>query len=160
MSQRLVSPGITVSYAIEATAGTRPTTGYVKIGEIKSTPSTNPEPNTIEVTPLEEMFNVLYEFGLSDSGGAFGFPINVTEDGITAWNDTAMTAYETAIATGKGMWISISHPKLSVASFVKVSPRKITGFNETSVNSVFETAIYAAPQSSFELAAAPTFAAA
>ena len=40
--------GVTVNYAVEATAGTRPTTGYIKIPSIKSVPEMNPSPETLE----------------------------------------------------------------------------------------------------------------
>ena len=54
MSERFSTAGMWLAYASEATAGTRPTSGYIKISEIKSIPSFNPSPETIESTTLEE----------------------------------------------------------------------------------------------------------
>ena len=51
---QLSTAGVTLWYAAEATAGTRPTTGYEKISEIKSIPELNPEPDNLETTTLEE----------------------------------------------------------------------------------------------------------
>ena len=41
---QLSTAGVKLLYAAEATAGTRPTTGYKEISEIKSIPELNPEP--------------------------------------------------------------------------------------------------------------------
>ena len=47
MSERVSTAGMSLQYAVESSAGQRPTTGYKKIPEIKSMPSFNPSPNTI-----------------------------------------------------------------------------------------------------------------
>lgn len=44
--------GIKIKYAVEATAGTRPTTNYTVIPGIKGTPDFNPAPSTLDVTDL------------------------------------------------------------------------------------------------------------
>ena len=54
MSQRFSTAGMRLYYAVETSAGTRPSTGLVKIPEIKSIPSFNPSPETIQSTTLEE----------------------------------------------------------------------------------------------------------
>lgn len=54
MSERFSTAGMYLCYAPEATKGTRPTTGYIRIHEIKSMPSFNPAPETIESTTLDE----------------------------------------------------------------------------------------------------------
>lgn len=59
-SPRLSTAGMTLQYAVETSAGTRPTTGYTKIPEVKSMPSFNPSPNTIDSTTLEETEYMTY----------------------------------------------------------------------------------------------------
>ena len=54
-SPRLSTAGMTLQYCVEETASTRPTTGYTKIPEVKSMPSFNPSPNTIDSTTLEDL---------------------------------------------------------------------------------------------------------
>ena len=66
MSQRLSTAGMTLQYAVETSAGTRPTTGYIKIPEVKSMPSFNPSPNPIDSTTLEETEYMTYVQGLKD----------------------------------------------------------------------------------------------
>ena len=95
-SPRLSTAGMTLQYAVETSAGTRPTTGYTKIPEVKSMPSFNPSPNTIDSTTLEETEYMTYVQGLKDLGGALEYGANLTEDLIDAW-DTLMGAYDTAV---------------------------------------------------------------
>ena len=54
MSQRFSTAGMRLYYVCESTGGVRPTTGLIKIPEIKTIPSFNPSPETIDSTTLEE----------------------------------------------------------------------------------------------------------
>ena len=60
----LSTAGVQLAYAVEATAGTRPSTGFTRIHGIKSTPSLNPAPETIEATTLDETEYKTYVNGL------------------------------------------------------------------------------------------------
>lgn len=158
MSQRLSTAGMNLSYAVEATAGTKPTS-FTIVPEVKVTPSTNPEPNGIDVTPLSETDFIQYIAGLKDLGGVLSFTANLTADLLEAWNTTLISASETAAASGKATWFCITHPKLTKAVFFKGEPVPC-GMNETSVNAALETTLYVAPQSAPEWDNAPTFASA
>lgn len=145
MSERLSTAGMTLQYAVEATAGARPTTGYKVIPEIKSMPSFNPSPNTIESTTLAETEYTTYVKGLKDLGGALEYGANLTEDLISFWDDL-MEEYETAQAAGKAMWFAVVHPKLTKATFYVGEPSPI-GFNDAEVGSMAETTLYITPNS-------------
>lgn len=54
MSQRVSTAGMFLCWCAETTKGTRPTSGYSIIPEIKSMPSFNPQPETIQSTTLLE----------------------------------------------------------------------------------------------------------
>ena len=54
MAQELSTAGVLLKYAVETTAGTRPTTGYTTVPSIKSIPDLNPEPESLEVTDLSD----------------------------------------------------------------------------------------------------------
>ena len=154
MSERLSTLGMTVQYAVETTPGTRPTTGYKKIPEIKSIPSFNPTPNTIDSTTLEETEYMTYVAGLKDLGGALEFGANLTEDLITAW-EKLMTAYDGAVEAGNAVWFAIVHPKLEKATYFVGTPSPL-GINEASVNAMLETTLYITPNSAPEMEAKPT----
>lgn len=153
MSQRFSTAGMLLVYAVEATAGTRPTTGYVKIPEVKSMPSFNPAPETIQSTTLEETEYHTYVEGLKDLGGALEFGANLTADLISAW-ETCNTAHD-ALTEGKAMWFAVVHPKLEKAVFFKGDPSPL-GLNEATVGSMAETTLYITPNSAPEWQTKPT----
>ena len=100
--------GVTVNYAVEATAGTRPTMGYIQIPNIKSVPEMNPSPETLETTDLSQTEFKTYVEGLKDLGGALAFLANFTTDLETAWN-ALVDAYKAAKEEGKSVWFEIKH---------------------------------------------------
>lgn len=139
----LSTAGVTVGYAVEATAKERPTTGYTKISDIKEVPDFNPEPETHETTDLEQTEYKTYVAGLKDVGGALAFLANFTEELQTQW-DTIVEAYETAVASGKRMWFEIKHPKLPKSVFFTGEPARM-GLPSMGVNAVLETNLYITP---------------
>lgn len=153
MSERFSTAGMLLVYAVEATAGTRPTTGYVKIPEVKSMPSFNPAPETIQSTTLEETEYHTYVEGLKDLGGALEFGANLTADLISAW-ETCNTAHDD-LTGGKAMWFAVVHPKLEKAVFFKGDPSPL-GLNEATVGSMAETTLYITPNSAPEWQTKPT----
>lgn len=153
MSQRFSTAGMLLAYAVEATAGTRPTTGYTKIPEVKSMPSFNPAPETIQSTTLEETEYHTYVEGLKDLGGALEFGANLTADLITAW-EACNTAHD-ALTEGKAMWFAVVHPKLEKAVFFQGDPSPL-GLNEATVGSMAETTLYITPNSAPEWQSKPT----
>lgn len=146
--------GVQLHYAVEATAGERPTSGYTRIYGIKSTPSLNPAPETIETTTLDELEYKTYVDGLKDLGGALEFTFNLTEELIEKW-DALMTAYEAAKADNKRTWFVIVVPGLSEAFYFPGNPSSM-GLPETSVNAVLEITNYITPVGAPVKAAKPT----
>ena len=145
MSKRLSTAGMSLQYAVEVTAGNRPTSGYKTIPEIKSMPSFNPAPSTIDSTTLAETEYMTYVKGLKDLGGALEYGANLTEDLIDFW-DELMDAYETASASGLAMWFAVVHPELSKATYYVGEPAPI-GFNEATGGAMAETTLYITPNS-------------
>ena len=150
----LSTAGIQLLYAVESTAGTRPTTGYTRIYGVKSTPSLNPSPETLETTTLDETEYKTYIDGLKDLGGALEFTFNLTQDLIDTW-DALMTAYETGKATGKATWFTIVVPGLTESFYFTGNPSNM-GLPETSVSSVLEITNYITPTNAPEKYAKPT----
>lgn len=154
MAINLSTAGVQLHYAVEATAGTRPTTGYTRIYGIKSTPSLNPSPETLETTTLDELEYKTYVDGLKDLGGALEFTFNLTEELIEAW-DALMTAYETGKATGKATWFTIVVPGLEESFYFTGNPSEM-GLPETSVSAVLEITNYITPTNAPGKFAKPT----
>lgn len=153
MSQRFSTAGMHLYYAVESTAGTLPSSGLVKIPEIKSIPSFNPSPETIDSTTLEETEFRTYVAGLKDVGGALEFGANLTEDLITAW-ETCVSAFDD-LTGGKAMWFYVIHDDLTKAVAFQGEPSPL-GLNESSVGSMLETTLYVTPNSAPSWATKPT----
>jgi len=141
MAVALNTLGVSVSWAVEATAGTRPTTGYTVIPNIKEVPEMNPSPETLESTDLSQTEYKTYVEGLKDLGGALSFVANFNDDLSTKW-DALMTAYNGA--EGKAIWFEIKHPKLAKAVYFTGQPSAM-GLPSMSVNSILETNLYITP---------------
>lgn len=143
MGIALSTAGVTVGYAVESTAGERPTTGYTKIPDIKEVPEMNPEPETLESTTLEETEYKTYIEGLKDLGGALSFLANFTTELETAWA-ALVSAYTTAKDSGKSTWFEVKHPKLEKSVFFTGQPSAM-GLPSMGVNSILETNLYITP---------------
>ena len=143
MAINLSTAGIKLLYAVETNAGVRPTSGYTRIKGIKSTPSLNPAPDTLETTTLDETEYKAYIDGLKDLGGALEFTFNLTEELITNWT-TLMDAYETGKLSNKATWFCIVVPELTKAFFFTGNPSEM-GLPETEVNAVLEITNYITP---------------
>lgn len=154
MAINLSTAGVQLHYAVEQTAGTRPTSGYTRIFGVKSTPSLNPSPEVLETTSLDETEYKTYIDGLKDLGGALEFTFNLTQELIEAW-DELMTAYETARASGKATWFTIVVPGLEESYYFTGNPSNM-GLPETTVSSVLEITNYITPTNAPERYAKPT----
>ena len=153
MSQRYSTAGMHLYYAVETTAGSQPESGFIKIPEIKSIPSFNPSPETIDSTTLEETEFRTYVAGLKDIGGALEFGANLTADLITAW-ETCVTAFN-GLTGGKAMWFYVIHDDLAKSVTFKGEPSPL-GLNESSVGSMLETTLYITPNSAPSCVTKPT----
>lgn len=142
MALEISTAGIQLRYCVETTAGTRPTTSYQLVPNIKSTPDFNPEPSTLEVTDLSDLVWKRYIAGLKDPGGALSFTANLTSAFRTTWGNI-VSAYTTAIATNKQMWFEIYVP--TVGSFFFAGIPSELGINGYEVDAVAEVSVYITP---------------
>jgi hypothetical protein len=143
MGIALSTAGVTFGYAVEESAGTRPTTGYTLIPDIKEVPEMNPEPETLETTVLSETEYKTYIEGLKDLGGALSFLANYTTELETKWA-TLVEAYKTAKDAGKSVWFEVKHPGLEKSVFFTGQPSAM-GLPAMSVGSVLETSLFITP---------------
>lgn len=138
----LSTAGIKVGYGVETTAGTQPTS-FTEIPDITSIGSVNPEPQTIDVTPLSEPEWRRYIDALKDVGGAIPFGANLTETFMTAW-DNLVSEAKTAKEGGKGVWFVFYIPGFS-KSFALVGNPSALGFDGAEVGNALQTTAYVTP---------------
>ena len=142
MANEISTAGIALKYAVESTAGTRPTTGFTEIADIKSLSEMGASPDALEVTNLADTKWKRYIPGLSDLGGDWSCTANMTAALKTAWA-ALVTASETAFASSKSTWFEIVVP--NIGSFYFSGRPVEMGFGGAEVNSVSEITLHIVP---------------
>lgn len=99
--------GATVKYCAEASAGTKPTTGYIALVDVRSAPAISKSRNMIECSPItsEEEEYAEGKVSFTNEGE---FKLKHTAEAITAW-EGFVTAYASAKAAGKGVWVEYKY---------------------------------------------------
>ena len=133
--------GVKLGYACETSSGTRPSSGFTQIPDIKSTPAIDINPNKIEVTNLEDDYR-RYIDGVKDVGDSFDFTANLTKNLKDAWNSCVSVA-EAAWASNLATWFEISIPNFDSFYFAGI-PTEL-GVNEMGVDAVIESTLHIVP---------------
>ena len=155
MANALSSAGMNVKYCLEATAGTRPTTGYTTLPGVKAIPGFADEKNTLQSTPLSATKNHTYIEGLSDPGGAIQLTVNDYPAFRTAY-EAMLTAYA-GRGDGIGMWVEYAYPTgSSMDSFFYPCEPLPLGFGGAEVDSVLENSASLLPVGDYLFATAST----
>lgn len=129
--------GFALKYCVETTAGTRPTTGYTTIPEVKDIPAIGSDVNALDCTPLSAAFRH-YVKGVKDTGGALGITVNDAPAFRTAWS-ALMTAYGTAVTGSKDVWFEVAFPTAyGMDSMYFTGEPVALGFGGASVDAVAE----------------------
>ncbi len=139
----LTSAGVSLCYAAETTAGTAPTTGFVKLTGISAIPDINPEPSSLDSTTLDETEWKTYVPGLKDPGGALAFTANNTETFQDEWA-ALVEAAATAKTSGLAVWFAVIVPGLTKAFLFAGDPSPL-GLSGVEVDSVLTVDAYITP---------------
>lgn len=129
-------------YAVEAVAGTRPTSGYVRINNCRGIPATEAAPNNLDDTTLDNEEYRSYIAGLKDLGGALGLTFLNNSETRTQIA-TCVQAFQTAKANGLAMWFCYVLP--DGAAFYFTGEPAPLGFGGADVDSVLEVTFYIVP---------------
>ena len=151
MAIEISTAGILVRWAIGASGTTHPTGSgvtFASLRGVKEIDDFNPEPSTIQVTPLEETAWHRYIPGLRDAGGPKALTVNDYKDFRDDWN-ALMTAYSTKQATD-ALWIEYYVPQLDSqgvtdCSFYYTATPSELGFAGASVDEAFDNQPYLTP---------------
>lgn len=151
----LSTAGVQFGYAIETTAGTKPT-AFTRIKRAMSLPALNPTPENIDVTPLDATEWKEYINGLKDTGGALAIKFSLNDGFKAAWA-AFVSAYETGKTSGLAAWCEFYIPGMSDAFFFTCEPAPL-GFGGAEVSSHLEIEAYVTPTGNigWNTAVAPT----
>lgn len=133
--------GVKLGYAVETSAGTRPTTSYINIPDIKNIPGMEMTPSKLEVSNLIDTVRRFIP-GLQDAGDDVAITANLTASLKTTWA-SLVSAANTAWTSGKATWFEISIPNFDSFFFAGI-PTEM-GFNEMSVDAVAEASLHIIP---------------
>lgn len=120
----IATPGIKLYYAVEASAGTRPTSGYTEITNIVDLPSYDSARAGLDYTPLSETVAHRYIPGLKDGGDSWTMTANITESFISTWNALATSA-ASAFASGKSTWFAVVVPNFTNSLYIAGIPNEL-----------------------------------
>lgn len=147
MAGEISSAGIKIQYCIEATAGTRPTTGYkekensatLKIAEyVTGISGLTAEFEQYDVTPLAETERHRFVKGLQGNDGNLSLSCNINPTSRADWG-AIVSAYE-ALTGGKAMWFCFSLPGDTMGVYFRCIPCPM-GFPDVEAASAVQGAI-------------------
>ena len=133
--------GVKLGYAVESTAGSRPTTGYANIPDIKGIPSIDLTPSKLEVTNLVDKYR-RYITGVLDAGDDINVTANLTASLKSVWS-ALVTSAKSAWASGKSTWFEISIHNFDSFFFAGI-PTEM-GISELGVDAVAEASLHIIP---------------
>ena len=151
MAIDLSTAGIRIGFATESTAGTKPS-AFTNLKNPKSIPDMNPEPNTLDVTSLNDTEWKRYIPGLKDIGGSIGITFGVSDSFHTTWKTLCSTA-ATAKAQGKATWFVFYIPGFTESFFMTAEP-VMYGMPAAEVDSVLDVTVNIVPTGNFGWATA------
>jgi len=147
MAGEVSSAGIKIKYAVETSAGVRPTTGYLekassatlKIAEyVTGISGLTADFEQYDVTPLSETQRHRFVKGLQGNDGNLSLACNINPTSRTDWG-LIVTAYE-ALTDGKGMWFEFTLPGDTQSAFFRCIPCPM-GFPDVEAASAVQGAV-------------------
>lgn len=133
--------GVKLGYCVETTPGSRPTTSYVNVPDLKTIPGIELTPSKLEVTNLIDKYR-RFITGVLDAGDSIDITGNLTASLKTVWA-SLVSAANTAWNSGKATWFEISIPNFDSFFFAGI-PTEM-GFNEMGVDAVAEASLHIIP---------------
>ncbi len=130
------SVGAQVKYAVEQTAGTRPTSGYTVIPNISEAPEISMEIEALDASDISDTVT-RYIPGRADPGGRASFTANHTEAFIEGWEEFVEAA-ETARSAGKAVWVEYSYPNAQKSFYYSCIPHPLgnSGIQQNQVDTI------------------------
>jgi len=144
--------GVKLGYCVEASAGSRPTSGYTNIPDIKSIPAIDLNPSKLEVTNLLDKYR-RFITGVLDAGDSIDINANLTAALKAAWA-SLVSAATSAWASQKSTWFEISIPNFE-SFYIAGIPTEM-GVGELGVDAVAEASLHIIPNQIAGWAAAST----
>lgn len=138
----LSTAGILFGYGVETAKGQKPTV-FTQIERAMSLPALNPQPESLDVTPLDATEWKEYIAGLKDTGGALAVRFSLNNALKETWSDL-IDKYNTAKASDLAVWVEFYIPGMTDAFFFTCEPTPL-GFGGAEVNAHLEVEAFITP---------------
>lgn len=138
----LSTAGILFGYGVETSKGVKPSS-FTQIERAMSLPSLNPQPESLDVTPLDATEWKEYIAGLKDTGGALAVRFSLNNALKATW-DKFVEDYNTAKESDLKTWVEFYIPGMTDAFFFTCEPTPL-GFGGAEVNAHLEVEAYITP---------------
>lgn len=147
MAGEVSSANIKISYAVETSAGVRPTSGYkekesgatLKIAEyVTGISGLTADFEQYDVTPLAEQNRHRFVRGLQSNDGSLSLSCNINPTSRADW--TAIVEAYQALTDGKGMWFCFTLPGDTQSAYFRCEPCPM-GFPDVEAASAVQGAV-------------------
>ena len=125
--------GVQLFYAVEATAGTRPTTGYTELTRINDIAEFNLETENIDASALDDEVTRNIP-GRQNAGDTWAITVNTTNETIAEW-EALITAF-TAKTGGERVWFEVQSPDLTNSYYIAGFPPEKLSMGAKAQNSL------------------------
>lgn len=115
--------GVKVGYAVETTAGTKPT-AFKQLERCKNVSGIDVTPEQIDVTALEDR-RKQYTEGIEDTGGTWTLTFG-TNDKVITDLEALRTEYLAGKEQGKATWFDVWFPNLAKSFYVIAEPGTVS----------------------------------
>ena len=138
----LSTAGIRVGFAYESTSGTKPS-AFTNLANPKSLPEMNPEPNSLQVTSLNDLEWHRYIEGLKDMGGSLGITFGMSQVFFDQWKTICSTSKANKVNNLR-TWFVFYVPGLDESFYMTAEP-SMNGMPAAEVDSVLDVTVNIIP---------------
>ena len=138
----LSTAGILFGYGVETSKGVKPSS-FTQIERAMSLPSLNPQPESLDVTPLDATEWKEYIAGMKDIGGALAVRFSLNNSLKETWGKF-VEDYNTAKESDLKTWVEFYIPGMTDAFFFTCEPTPL-GFGGAEVNAHLEVEAFITP---------------
>ena len=138
MGLAITTVGAKVYYVPEATAGTRPTTAsnWVELVGVAEAPEISLDVEALDCSDISDLIERTVD-GRQSNPGNIEFTLNHRDEVITGWN-ALVTAYNTAAAQSRAIWIEYWYPNAGQSFFYTIIPKALgnSGISPNEANTI------------------------
>lgn len=145
MGLAITTVGAKVFYVAETTAGTKPAVNanWVELVGVAEAPEISLDVEALDCSDISDLIERTVD-GRQSNPGNIEFTLNHRDEVITGW-ESLVSAYATASADGKSVWIAYWYPNSAKSFFYTIIPKALgnSGITPNEANTIPAPAVCA-----------------